>query len=141
MSACGEFLPRGVRIFAAICALFALASLGCGCTTQRTLTLDAQNPTLRVSTQGVLFGDRYVEPVEIPGMLIDHGIPKKRTIHILLDSDVKNLSQARFLMACLARAGYTRPVLVTKRHAESAAAGPVKKTAPEPRQSGGVRRR
>lgn len=98
-----------------------------GCATRRTITLDSQNPSVRVSTQGVLFGDRYVEPAEVPEILADYDIPRTRTIHILLDSDVKNLSLARYLMGCLGKAGYTRPVLVTKRHAESNVVDPKKK--------------
>jgi hypothetical protein len=113
-------------------ALAALAFAVAGCATRRMITLDAQNPSLRVSTQGVLFGDKYVKPTEAVEILLDYDIPKTSTIHILLDADVKNLSQARFLMACLARAGYTRPVLVTRRHAESKAVGPRKKTASSP---------
>lgn len=111
------------------CALFAavMAAALSGCATRRTITLDSQNPSVRVSTQGVLFGDRYVEPAEVAEILADYDIPRTRTIHILLDADVKNLSQARYLMGCLGKAGYTRPVLVTKRHAESNVVPPKKK--------------
>jgi len=91
----------------------------CGCASQRILELDAQNPAVRVSTQGVLFGEESVQPTEVPEILERYDIPHERVIHILLDPDVKDLRMARFLMACLSRAGYTRPVLVTKRHAES----------------------
>ena len=68
-------------------------------------------------------GDTYVKPTEVASRLEDFDIPRDRTIHILLDDDVKDLRPARFLMACLAKAGYTRPVLVTKRHAEAVATG------------------
>ena len=93
--------------------------LNCGCTTHRTLELDAQHPAVRVSVQGVLFGDEAVRPQEVAGILEDYDVPHDRVIHILLDPDVKDLRPARFLMACLSKSGYTRPVLVTKRHAES----------------------
>lgn len=93
--------------------------LNCGCATSRTIQLDAQNPAVRVSQQGVLFGDQYVQPQEVVEILDDYDVPHERVIHILLDPDVKDLRPARFLMACLAKGGYTRPVLVTKRHAES----------------------
>ena len=50
----------------------------------------------------------------------DSEVPHTRTIHILIDQEAaRNLADAQFLMATLAKAGYTRPVLVTKRHAES----------------------
>jgi len=91
----------------------------CGCASQRMIELDAENPAVRVSAQGVLFGEEYVQPTEVPEILEDYDIPHDRVIHILLDPDVKDLKPARFLMACLSRAGYTRPVLVTKRHAEA----------------------
>ena len=91
----------------------------CGCASQRMLELDAQHPAVRVSTQGVLFGDRYVQPTEVAEILEDYDIPHDRVIHIRLDPDVKDLRPARFLMGVLARAGYTRPVLVTERHAMS----------------------
>jgi len=99
--------------------LLYMCLLSCGCTSQKALELDAENPAVRVSTQGVLFGDQLVQPTEVPEILEDYDIPHDRVIHILLDPDVKDLRPARFLMACLARAGYTRPVLVTKRHAEA----------------------
>ena len=108
-----------------------LLLLGCvalGCATERrTLELDAQHPAVRVSVQGVLFGDRYVKPTEVAEILEDYDIPHDRTIHIRLDPDVKDLKPARFLMACLSRAGYTRPVLVTERHAEALNLGKSKK--------------
>ena len=100
-----------------------MALLGCGCTVHRTLELDAKHPAVRVSTQGVLFGDRYVQPAEVAETLDDYDVPRDRTIHILLDPDVQDLRPARFLMATLARAGYTRPVLVTSRHAEAISIG------------------
>lgn len=93
--------------------------LACGCTTHRTLELDAKNPAVRVSTHGVLFGDTYVAPARVPELLADYDVPHDRVIHILLDPDVRDLRPARVLMACLRKGGYTRPVLVTARHAES----------------------
>ena len=101
----------------------------CGCTSVRTLELDAQHPAVRVSTTGVYLGDEPVRPEKVPGLLDDFDVPHERTIHILLDEDVRDLRPARFLMACLAKGGYTRPVLVTKRHAESIAVGKRKKPA------------
>ena len=104
---------------AALSALAYALVLAGGCVSRRTVVLDAKNPAVRVSLNGVLFGDTFVKPQEVPEILDDHGVSRDRVIHILLDGDVRNLKEARFLMACLGRAGYTRPVLVTKRHAES----------------------
>ena len=102
--------------------------LGAGCSTQhRTIELDSQHPAVRMSVQGVLFGDRYVKPTEVAKILDDYDIPHDRVIHIRLDPDVKDLKPARFLMACLARAGYTRAIFVTERHAEALNLGKSKK--------------
>ena len=60
-------------------------------------------------------------------MLEDYDVPHDRVIHIQLEPDVKNLMPARTLMGYLSRAGYTRPVLVTHQHAESANLGKPKK--------------
>lgn len=117
-----RFRGRGLLLTAVLAAVLS------GCATRRTITLDAQNPSVRVSVQGVLFGDRYVEPAEVAEILADYDIPRTRTIHILLDPEVRNLAQARYLMGCLGKAGYTRPVLVTKRHAESNVVDKKKKT-------------
>ena len=109
-----------------------LLLLGCaalGCTTHRTLELDARHPAVSVTTLGVKFGDELVEPEEVPEILEDYDVPHDRVIHIQLEPDVKNLMPARRLMGYLSRAGYTRPVLVTHQHAESENLGkPKKKT-------------
>ena len=91
------------------------------------LELDAQHPAVSVCTFGVKFGDELVNPEEVAEILADYDIPHDRVIHILLDPEVKDLRPARYLMATLRRAGYTRPVLVTKRHAESENLGMPKK--------------
>ena len=109
----------GVLLRMALCPVL-VVGLCCGCATSRTsIELDARHPALRMTPSGVLFGGKSVRPQDVPGILGDYDVPCHRTIHILLDEDVRDLRPARFLMACLARAGYTRSVLVTKRHAES----------------------
>ena len=99
----------------------------CGCATRRTLELDAQHPAVSVTAQGVRFGDEFVKPQEVAGILEDYNVPHDRVIHIQLDPDVRNLMPARTLMGFLSRAGYTRPVLVTRQHAESENLGKPKK--------------
>ena len=117
-------------------AAMCMALLACGCATVHSeIWLDADNPSVRVSRQGILFGDTFVRPEEVPEILSDYGVPKTRTIHIRLDSDVRNLGPARTLMGYLCRAGYNNPVLVTERHAESMNLGKQKKAAPPPRPS------
>ena len=104
-----------------------LACVALGCAAHRTLELDAQHPAVSVTTLGVKFGDELVQPEEVAEILTDYDIPHNRVIHILLDPDVRDLCPARVLMAYLRKAGYTRPVLVTKRHAESENLGKPKK--------------
>ena len=105
-----------LRLLLGICAAFA----ACGCASTRSaLELDARHPSIRQTARGTMIGDRLVRPEDVPDCLAGHDVPHERTIHILLDDDVRDLRPARFLMACLAKAGYTRPVLVTKRHSEA----------------------
>ncbi|MBR2837229.1 MAG: hypothetical protein IKE55_00430 [Kiritimatiellae bacterium] len=111
---------RALLAVAALC----LALLSCGCATSRqSVEMDAQHPAVSVTTAGVFIGDAQVRPEQVSEYLEDLDVPHDRTIHILLSNDVRDLRLASFLMACLAKAGYTRPVLVTKRHAESVAVG------------------
>ena len=114
-------MPKVLLLFLACCA---------GCASHRTLELDAQHPALSVTANGVKFGDEYVKAEEVAEILEDYDIPHDRVIHIQLEPDVKNLMPARTLMGLLSHAGYTRPVLVTKRHAEAANLGKPKKSVP-----------
>ena len=104
-----------------------VAGVALGCTTHRTLELDARHPAVSVTTLGVKFGDELVRPEEVPGILEDYDVPHDRVIHIQLEPDVRDLMPARTLMGYLSRAGYTRPVLVTHQHAESENLGKVKR--------------
>jgi len=97
--------------------------LNCGCASQRVLSLDMEDPSIHVTTDGVLMADKRVTVSEVVEILDDNDIPKTRTIHILLEPDVKDLRLAQALMAYLAKKGYKRPVLVTQRHAESFTTG------------------
>ena len=106
-----------------------MAFLNCGCTTQRSLELNARHPAVRISVHGVYFGDRLVQPQEVPEILDDYDVPHDRVIHIRLDPDVKDLRPATAVRVCLGRAGYTRSILVTERHAESVNLGKSKRPA------------
>jgi len=115
-----------------------MALLAGGCATRRTVDLDPRHPSVRVSDTSVHIGDEVVSPGELPDILLDQGIPKDRTIHIGIDEGTQNLALARETMYRLAKAGYTRPVLVTQRHAESRNLGrrrtPAPSTAPAARK-------
>lgn len=93
----------------------------CGCATGEKITFDARNPAFTVYNDGIMFGDRKVHAKEVPDILKDYSVPRNRTIHIRVHHSVRSLSEARFLMGCLAKAGYTRPILVTERKGQSVA--------------------
>ena len=97
--------------------------LNCGCSTTKVTELDAENPAFRLTKEGLFYEERRVMVDEAVEILEDKDIPKTRTIHILLEPEVKDLQGAKFLMAYLAKHGYTRLVLVTKRHGESYSTG------------------
>ena len=123
-----KLLPR---LSLCVCAALSV----CGCASNRTfIELDARHPSIRQTARGTMIGDVYVQPDEVPEHLSDFDVPHDRTIHILLDDDVRDLRQSRHLMALLAKAGYTRPVLVTKRHAEAKVSSKRKKTKTAARQ-------
>ena len=112
-------------------AVYMLLVNCCGCSTQTVRRLDASCPELRMTADGIYLGEERVTPGEVVDALEDAEVPKDRTIHILLDDDnMKDLRAPRLLMAILAKGGYTRPVLVTKRHAESVNVGKRKPAAP-----------
>jgi hypothetical protein len=119
------------RLCQALCVCAALAV--CGCASRRAvIELDARHPAIRQTAHGTMIGDTVVRPEEVPEYLSDFDVPHDRTIHILLDSDVRDLRPARILMSHIAKAGYTRPVLVTKRHAEATIVNKRKKPKPAP---------
>lgn len=93
--------------------------LNCGCVTDRTVSLDPGAPSVSVKITGIYFDGRKVSAAEVAEILDDAGVLPDRTIPILLAADVRDLREARMLMAVLAKAGYRRPVLVTRRHAEA----------------------
>jgi len=90
----------------------------CGCAT-RQVRLDEEHPAFRLTTRGVVMGEKYVTAKEVVDYLEAYDIPHDRVIHIQLDPEVRDLRTARVLMAYLAKAGYTRPVLLASRRSES----------------------
>lgn len=122
---------KGAGLLArAFACILSMAILG-GCATHKEIEYDAQNPAVRVSRSGIFLGDRSATPEEVASHLTEYGVPHDTTIHIRLDQDVRDLRPARYLMAVLRKAGYTRPVLVTERHAESVNLG---RARPRPRR-------
>ena len=83
------------------------------------------HPVVTVAPEGVYFADRRVRPQDVPRILDDYGVPRSQTIHIRVDPRLRHSPEPNFLMACLAKNGYTRPILVSDRHAVSETIGPV----------------
>ncbi len=104
---------------AASVLLFLGLALACGCATRPPIAVGAKDTQIRATTRGFYVGEQPVRPEDIPEMLEDTEVPHKRTIHIRVAKDVRNLAPARALMKRLARAGYRSSILVTERHAES----------------------
>ncbi len=116
----GIHLWRRNALMSVIIGTFAYMTLVnlCGCASQRIVTLDKENPSIHVTNLGIKIDDNFVEEKEVAQLLIDNDIPKTRVIHILVDDDLRELKTSKNLMASLCAAGYSRPVLVTKQHAE-----------------------
>lgn len=106
-----------VSVLVGTITYMALVNLS-GCTSERIVSLDRDNPSIHVTRLGIMIEERYVEIIEVPKLLIENDIPKTRVIHILVDNDLQELDTSRTLMGVLAAAGYSRPVLVTKQHAD-----------------------
>ena len=125
-----------------------MCMLACGCTTERTIEFDVHHPVVTVAPEGVYFADRRVRPQDVPRILDDYGVPRSQTIHIRVDPRLRHSPEPNFLMACLAKNGYTRPILVSDRHAVSETMGPVPRQVetwsrddtPDPPPSRGARR-
>ncbi len=90
-----------------------------GCVSRPALQLDAREPSVSVSPLGIKIGNNLVQIRDVLNALDDGDVPKTRVIHIFLERDVRDMKVARQLLFSLRAAGYTRAVLVTKRHSES----------------------
>ena len=121
---------KGAGLLARAFASILSALLLFGCATQKEIEYDAQHPAVRVSRSGILLHDEFVKPEKVVEHFTEYGVPHDCTIHIRLDPDVRDLRPARYLMAVFRKAGYTRPVLVTSRHAESVNLGKPAKNRP-----------
>ena len=109
-----------LSIIAGTVVYMCLLSTGCTSNDYGDIVLDASHPSIRYSTQGFLVGDRFVDPNRVPKLLESYDIPHDRVIHILIDEEAeRSLKPARSFMGLLARHGYTRSVLVSKKKAES----------------------
>lgn len=117
--------------------LACLFALGCK-TEERSLEYDGAHPLIRFSQKGILFRDSFVTPAQAIELLEENHIPHDATIHILVDDDYTDRRATWvFQHNYLARAGYNRSVLVTKRVATSET---VKRSAKQVEPSGNAKK-
>lgn len=112
-------------VFAAFFSLIA-----CGCVTQTSaITFDADEPLVRFTNRGLMFRKQFVTPREAVELMQKHRIPKNATIHLLVDRDYTDTRATWvFQRNYLARAGYTKSILVNERRAEAILAKDLPKT-------------
>ena len=110
--------------------IFLLLLVACGCMTQATaISYDADNPLIRFTNNGLMFRNAYVTPETAVKLMEKHRIPKDATIHLLVDRDYTNTRATWvFQRNFLARAGYTKSILVHERRAEAMLAKDLPKT-------------
>ena len=101
--------------------IFLLSLIACGCMTQDpSISYDADDPLIRFTNNGLMFRNVYVTPEEAIKLMEKHRIPKDVTIHLLVDRDYTNTRATWvFQRNFLARAGYTKSILVHERRAEA----------------------
>ena len=97
-----------------------LASLIGGCmTNDETVSFSYRNPLIRFTNNGLMFRDKYVTPKKAMELMEKHRIPKNVTIHLLVDDDYRDeRAMWVFQRNYLARAGYTKSVLIRNKKPE-----------------------
>lgn len=93
--------------------------LSAGCASERIVELDVRDPSIHYSDYGIVMNGTTVTAAQVVKILKDNDVPTDRVIHIRMEQGTRDLSGARTLMGILAQGGYTRPVLVSERKAES----------------------
>ena len=90
-----------------------LAVTGCASVPIEHLESKAAHPLIRVTTSGLRFQDRPVTPAEAVKLLEKNGVPKDRTLHVLVDPDFDD-QQALWVFQhnYLHRAGYAKALLM-----------------------------
>ena len=99
-----------------------MALLSCGCVSEPSdmLVSSVAHPIVRVTSQGIKFQDKPVTPDEAVKLLEKRGVPKDRTLHVLVDDDFDNQKILWvFKHNYLDRAGYTKSVWIHGRRGAS----------------------
>ena len=91
-----------------------------GCmTSEEKITFNYRNPLIRFTNNGLMFREEYVTPKRAMELMEKYRIPKNATIHLLVDDDyVDNRATWVFQRNYLARAGYTKSVLIRNQKPE-----------------------
>ena len=101
-----------------VLALFAFFMSGC-MTSDETISFSYRNPLIRFTNNGLMFRDKYVTPKKAVELMEKHRIPKNATIHLLVDEDYRDeRAMWVFQRNYLARAGYTKSVLIRNQEPE-----------------------
>ena len=102
-----------------VLALFAFFMSGC-MTSEETISFSYRDPLLRFTNNGLMFRDKYVTPKQAMELMEKHRIPKNVTIHLLVDEDYRDeRAMWVFQRNYLARAGYTKSVLIRNKEPEA----------------------
>ena len=113
-----------------VLGLLAAVAFLAGCA-HETYFSDSKHPEVEYSENGDLkWHGRFIEPEELPRLLEKSGVDRKSQIDIRVPQRIQSLKGPRQLLFLLRRAGYTRGVLVTEKHAFSSAPEPAQKPAP-----------
>lgn len=95
--------------------LVAMFALGC---VHEEVTLGARHPAVAISVNGdVSFRGERIPLDQLPRALRRAGVETTDEIAIHVPDDLSDPNILRRVMGTLARAGYTRPICVTDRHA------------------------
>ena len=108
------------NLFARFLLALPLGFVACGCMTPASeISFGADDPLIRFTNRGLMFREAYVTPREAVRLMERHRIPKDATIHLLVDRDYTDTRATWvFQRNYLARAGYTKSILVHERRAE-----------------------
>lgn len=88
-------------------------------TSDETISFSYRNPLIRFTNNGLMFRDKYVTPKRAMELMEKHRIPKDATIHLLVDEDYRDeRAMWVFQRNYLARAGYTKSVLIRNKKPE-----------------------
>lgn len=110
-------LAAGLARAALSACLFA-----CGCVSapSDSLSSSVAHPIVGVTRNGITFQGRPVTPEESVRLLEKNGVPKDRTLHVLVDDDFDDQKILWvFKHNYLDRAGYTKSVWIHGRRGES----------------------